>query len=105
LSHLRHSSLTLDHLPLTALAAIGSIRRLPLWTLAFGTLLLSFLAARHLPHRLTAFGLLRTLLSLLLSLLTTGVLVHHLLTTGFLLLTHLLHPLASIRPLRSLRLM
>lgn len=53
----------------------------------------SLLAAWHLPHRLAAFHLLHTLLSLLRGLLT---LTHHLLTTSFLLLTHLLHHLPAV---------
>jgi hypothetical protein len=99
--------LSLDHLPLTALTAIASIRHLLLRTLTFGTSFLATpLTARHLPHRLTAFDLLRTLLSLLLGLLTTRIhLVHHLLTTGFLLLTHLLHHLPAIPALLPLRLL
>jgi hypothetical protein len=99
--------LSLDHLPLTALTAIASIRHLLLRTLTFGTSFLATpLTARHLPHRLATFDLLRTLLSLLLSLLTTRIhLVHHLLTTGFLLLTHLLHHLPAIPALLPLRLL
>jgi hypothetical protein len=99
--------LSLDHLPLTALTAIASIRHLLLRTLTFGTSFLPTpLTARHLPHRLATFDLLRTLLSLLLSLLTTRIhLVHHLLTTGFLLLTHLLHHLPAIPALLPLRLL
>lgn len=59
----------------------------------------SLLATRHLPHRLTPFNLLRTLL---LCLLPTGIhLVHHLLTASFLLLTHLLHHLSAVLTLLS----
>lgn len=69
-------------------------------TLALRTLLLN---ARRLPHRLASPLLTGwTLLSLLLRLLT---LHHHLLTTSFLLLPHLLNLLASIRPLLALGLL
>ena len=55
----------------------------------------SFLAARHLPSRLTLLSLpFRTLLPLLLNLLTLGI---HLLTPSLLLLACLLHHLAAIR--------
>jgi hypothetical protein len=66
--------------------------------------LVPLLAARHLPHRLATFHLLRPLLlSLLLS--ARVHLVHHLLTTSFLLLAHLLHHLTAIGPLLTLGLL
>ena len=83
---------TIIHLALTFLTACAEVRHLRSLNSAF---LASFLAARHLPHRLTP---LRTL-PLLLRLLSTGApLIHSLLPLCILPLT-LLHHLPSIGPL------
>jgi hypothetical protein len=88
---------------LATLTTIDEVGHLLLRTLlVFGTALL---ASRHLPRRLASFRLRRrTLLPLLLDLLTPRIrLVHHLLTTRILGLTHLLHCLTAILSLLRLR--